>query len=54
MIRMPRFDLMRNYIDDLRIEYKRDGDFFRAVLRSPYGKGYYRDNALEYARLLME
>lgn len=52
-MKMPRFDLMRNHIDMLRGKHCKDGAFIKAVLNSAYGKGFYSDNAMNYARTLL-
>lgn len=50
---MPRFDLMRTTIDRLRAEHSKDGHFFKAVLSSVYGSGFYAEHATNYARTLL-
>lgn len=52
--KMPRYDLMRSAIDDLRAQYKKDASFLRAVYSSAYGTGFYADSARSYARTLLE
>lgn len=50
---MPRFDLMRNYIDRLREKHSLDANFLKAVYASAYGKGFYADHASDYAKTLL-
>lgn len=54
MVWLPRFDLMRGVIDDLRAKYKTDKAFINAVKRSVFGQGFYSDNAMNYAITLTE
>ena len=51
---LPRFDLMRGFIDDLRAKYKTDKTFIKAVKRSVFGQGFYSDHAMNYAVTLTE
>jgi hypothetical protein len=51
---MPRFDLMRNFIDGLRAKYKTDNVFIKAVKMSTFGRGFYAEHAMNYAATLTE
>lgn len=51
---LPRFDLMRGFIDDLRAKYKTDKVFIKAVKRSVFGRGFYAEHAMNYAVTLTE
>lgn len=51
---LPRFDLMRGVIDDLRAKYKTDKAFIKAVKMSVFGQGFYSDHAMNYAMTLTE
>ena len=49
---LPRFDLMRGVIDDLRAKYKTDKAFIKAVKMSSFGRGFYAEHAMNYAATL--
>ena len=51
---LPRFDLMRGVIDDLRAKYKTDKVFIKAVKMSTFGRGFYAEHAMNYANTLTE
>lgn len=51
---LPRFDLMRGFIDDLRAKYKTDNAFIKAVKRSVFGREFYAEHAINYANTLTE
>ena len=51
---LPRFDLMRGFIDDLRAKYKTDKAFIKAVKISSFGRGFYAEHAMNYAVTLTE
>ncbi|MNJ08736.1 hypothetical protein D3C77_28600 [compost metagenome] len=51
---MPRFDLMRSFIDDMRAKYKNDKAFIKAVKMGYFGRGFYAEHAMNYANTMTE